>query len=116
MDMQLRVNSEKIEENIIEIVLQISLHAKSGEQTAYVVEIQHAGIFHMGGYNGWDQLNWLMHVYCPSIIFPYARAEVARLITQGGFPPYHLEPINFDAMYNRRLQEQADQQDNTENQ
>jgi preprotein translocase subunit SecB len=116
MDMQLKVGSEKIEENIIEIIVQISLHAKNGEQSAYMVEIQQAGIFHMGGYNGWEQLNWLMHVYCPGIIFPYARAEVARLITQGGFPPYHLEPINFDAMYKQQLQAKASQQDNPDNQ
>ena len=114
MEMQIRVGSEKIEENLVEIVVQVSLHAKNNEQTAYVVEIQQAGLFHMGGYTSMEQLQWMMHVYCPNVLFPYARAEVARLIIQGGFPPYHIEPINFDAMFKERLQQSEQQKEQDE--
>ena len=109
MDMQVRVGSEKVDENLIEVIVEIALHAKSNEQTAYVVEIQQAGLFNMGGYNSWDQLRWMTHVFCPNMLFPYARAEIARLIIQGGFPPYHLEPINFDAMFKDQLEELSKQ-------
>jgi preprotein translocase subunit SecB len=109
MDLGYGLQAVNIEEDIIEVILKVSLHAKLGDQTAYMVELQQAGVFHTGEHTSKEQLDWILQVYCPNIIFPYARAEIAQLISQGGFPPYHLVQMNFEAMYHRNLQRQVEQ-------
>jgi preprotein translocase subunit SecB len=51
----------------------------------------------------------LLASYCPSNLYPYAREAIASLISKGSFPEMHLSPINFDALYAQRMQEEAEQ-------
>ena len=85
-------------ENSHEVVLTITIEAKEGEQTFFLVELQQAGLFHISGY-GEDEFKAIIGSYCPNILFPYARESVANIVSKGGFPEFLLQPINFDALY-----------------
>ena len=74
--------------------------------TAFLVEVHQAGIFEIDGFD--DQtLQSILGSFCPSVLFPYAREAVSDLVTRGGFPQLLLAPINFDALYQQHLQQQA---------
>ena len=85
-------------DNSHEVVLTITIEAKEGEQTFFLVELQQAGLFHISGY-GEDEFKAIIGSYCPNILFPYARESVANIVSKGGFPEFLLQPINFDALY-----------------
>lgn len=88
-----------------EVELAITITVKSAGKTAFLVEVKQAGVFFITGYEQ-GQLNHLLAAYCPNILFPYAREVIASLVSKGSFPELHLSPINFDALYARRLQEE----------
>ena len=87
-----------------EVELSITITVKSSDKVAFLVEVTQAGVFYIVGYAS-DQLNHLLAAYCPNILFPYAREVIAGMVSKGSFPELHLSPINFDALYARRLQE-----------
>ena len=91
--------------NNYEVELSITITVKSSDKTAFLVEVTQAGVFFITGYEQ-DQVNHLLAAYCPNILFPYAREVIASLVSKGSFPELHLSPINFDALYARRLQEE----------
>ena len=88
-----------------EVELSITITVKSNDKVAFLVEVTQAGVFYITGYAP-EQLNHLLAAYCPNILFPYAREVIASLVSKGSFPELHLSPINFDALYARRLQEE----------
>jgi len=88
-----------------EVELTITITVKSSDKTAFLVEVRQAGVFFIVGY-AQEQINHLLAAYCPNILFPYAREVIASLVSKGSFPELHLSPINFDALYARRLQEE----------
>lgn len=96
-----------------EVTLSITLTTKVNDKTAYLVEIQQAGIFMVRGF-GEQEMGQMMGAYCPNILFPYAREAISDLITKGSFPQMLLTPVNFDALYAQHLQEQAKKQQPTE--
>ena len=77
-----------------------------GEQTAFLVEIVQAGIFLISGFDE-ENLKVLLGSSCPSILFPYVRENVSDLVTRGGFPQLLLAPMNFEALYQRHVDQQA---------
>ena len=91
-----------------EIVLSVTVTAKLGDKTAFLVEVQQAGIFTMRGYNT-EELGMLAGSFCPNILFPFAREVVSDLVTRGGFPQLLLAPVNFEALYQQHLQSQQEQ-------
>jgi len=92
-----------------EIVLTVTVTCKIGEKTAYLAEVQQAGVFGLAGFEQ-ANLEAVLATYCPHTLYPYARQAIAGLILQGGFPPFVLQPINFEQLYSdqvrRRNQEQ----------
>jgi len=92
-----------------EIVLTVTVTCKIGEKTAYLAEVQQAGVFGLAGFEQ-ANLEAVLATYCPHTLYPYARQAIAGLILQGGFPPFVLQPINFEQLYSdqmrRRTQEQ----------
>ena len=94
-------------ENVYEVVLTVTVTCKLADKTAYLAEVQQAGIF---GVAGFDQTNrdMVLATFCPNMLFPYARTAVANLIQDGGFPPFLLQPINFDALYAEQMRRQAE--------
>jgi preprotein translocase subunit SecB len=95
-----------------EVELAITITVKSSDKTAFLVEVTQAGVFFITGY-AQEQINHLLAAYCPNILFPYAREVIASLVSKGSFPELHLSPINFDALYARRLQEEQAKEQGT---
>lgn len=103
LDLNTQVNS--LGNHNYEVELTITITVKSGDKTAFLVDVTQAGVFFITGYEV-EQTNHLLAAYCPNILFPYAREVIASLVSKGSFPELHLSPINFDALYARRLQEE----------
>ena len=108
INLELNSRNDKVSDDVYEVVLTLSITAQQDEQTAFLVEVQQAGIFSIGGFEG-DQLRQVLGTVCPNVLFPYAREAVDSLVTRGSFPPLMLAPVNFDALYQQALQ-QAQQQ------
>ena len=103
-----RVNN--IQEDLFEVVLTVTVTATTGEKTAYLAEVHQAGIFGIAGLEAAQQ-QAVLNTLCPHTLFPHASKTITSLVADGGFPPLVLQPINFDQVYQRRLQEaQAQQQ------
>ncbi len=109
-ELQLNLNQrvQKLNDNIFEVVLGVTLTCKAGDKTAYVVEVQQAGIFGLVGLEV-QTVDALLGTQCPNILFPYVRQLASDLIQAGGFPPFYLQPINFDAIYAENLRQRAAQ-------
>lgn len=101
-----RVNA--LGDDLYEVTLSVTVTCKFGEKTAYLVEVQQAGIFQVAGFAE-DQLNAALGAYCPNVLFPYARQQVSDLVLAGGFPPLLLQPVNFDQLYAEQLRRRAEQ-------
>lgn len=97
-NLNLRSSHTTGSENSHEVVLTITIEAKEGDETFFLVELQQAGLFHIAGYSE-DEFKAIIGSYCPNILFPYARESVANIVAKGGFPEFLLQPINFDALY-----------------
>jgi preprotein translocase subunit SecB len=91
-----------------EVVLTITVTAKMDEKNAFLVEVQQAGIFFAVGIED-DPLKQILATVAPNILFPYAREAIDGLVVKGGFPPLMLAPVNFDALYQQAMAQQAAQ-------
>ncbi|MDP3844656.1 MAG: protein-export chaperone SecB [Oxalobacteraceae bacterium] len=100
--------SEKQDENIFETTVTITVTAKINDKLAFLVEAKQAGIFEVRNIPA-AQLDPLLGIGCPNIVYPYLRANIADAITRAGFPPVHLSEINFEVFY-RQQQSTAEQQ------
>jgi preprotein translocase subunit SecB len=87
---------------VTEVVLTVTVGAKQGEATAFLVEVKQAGLFLMRGLNP-DDTRRAIGTICPNVLFPYARVAVSQLVTQGGFPNFVLPPVDFDQLFARGL-------------
>jgi len=84
--------------DIYEVVLTLTLTCTLNDRTAYLAEVQQAGLFGIAGFSDIDQAG-IIGSYCPNLLFPYARQVISSLVQEGGFPPFLLQPINFEALY-----------------
>jgi preprotein translocase subunit SecB len=90
-----------------EVVLSATLRAKTeGGKTAYIAEIQQAGVFQVSGLDGAARQR-VLGTLCPGTLFPYVRETVDSLVVKGGFPAVHLAPVNFDGLYAEALRKQG---------
>ena len=113
IDLNLNNAHSIISENIYEAVLTITATVKHDDKTAFLVEIQQAGIFSIVGFKEQDR-NYILASQCMNILFPYAREVISDLTARGGFPPLVLSPVNFDALYQQHIQQQKEKQKETE--
>ena len=95
-------------EDIYEVTLTVTATVKIEDKTAFLAEVHQAGIFVLKGHEP-DALQRLQHVYCLSTLYPYVCAALSDLVTRGGFPPLLLVPVNFAALYAKKLQQDSDQ-------
>jgi len=102
VDIQIGIGSEQIGEHLYEVVVTATVTTKIKEQTMFLVEAKQAGIFEIRNIPQ-DQMNPVLSVACPQIIYPYLRGNVADLVQRAGFPPVHLNEINFESMYQQNL-------------
>jgi preprotein translocase subunit SecB len=97
---QLNMNTSggELAPDVREVLLTITLEAKQGDATLYLVEVKQAGVFTIAGASEED-MKRLIGSFCPSVLFPYAREVISDLITKGGFPNFLLPLVNFDALF-----------------
>ncbi len=107
VSLNLETKSNRIQENLHEVVLSITATVNTGKKTAFLIEVQQAGVFMLSGFPT-DQLQHMLGSFCPNILFPYAREVVSDLVVRAGFPQLILAPVNFDALYAQHLQQQSD--------
>lgn len=100
-------------ENTHEIVLTITVTAGIEEGTAYLIEVQMAGLFAISGFPQ-EQMEHVLGAVCPNFLFPYAREVVDNVAVKGGFPPLNLAPVDFDAMFRQAKAQQEAQQATTQ--
>jgi preprotein translocase subunit SecB len=106
VEIQLNSAGRGLGDGAYEVLLTVTVTAKLGEKTVFLVEVGQAGIFRVMNVPN-EQIEPLIAVACPNILFPYARETVSDAVTRAGFSPVVLQPVNFEAMYMQRLQEQA---------
>jgi preprotein translocase subunit SecB len=111
-NLDLNTSATNIGEHNFEVFLHVTVTANNNEKTAFLVEVQQAGIFHIEDFPD-EVVRNMLGSFCPNILFPYAREAVSDIVTRGGFPQLLLSPINFDALYQQHLQQQAQQADTT---
>lgn len=109
-DLQMKLNQkvQRLGDNAFEVSLGITLTCTINSKTAYLAEVEQAGVFGLGGMED-HILDAMLGIQCPNILYPYASAIVGQLITSGGFPPFPMQPINFDALYAETLRQRATQ-------
>lgn len=96
--LNMNTSAEEIAPEVREVLLTVTLEAKQGEATLYLVEVKQAGVFSISGASIED-LKRLIGSFCPSVLFPYAREVISDLIVKGGFPNFLLPLVNFDALF-----------------
>lgn len=94
-------------ENVYEVVLTVTVTCKLAEKTAYLAEVQQAGVFGLSGFDNQNR-DAVLATYCPNVLFPYARQVVSDLIQNGGFPPFLMQPINFESLYAEQARRRAE--------
>ena len=109
IEVALDVGVEALADGVFESTVTATVTAKIGEKVAFLVEGKQAGIFEVRNIPG-DQLDPLLGIACPNIVFPYLRANIADVLTRSGFPPIHLSEVNFEVFYQQRLQAIAEKQ------
>jgi preprotein translocase subunit SecB len=107
--LDLDTRSNKINDNTYEVVLTVTVTATLGEETAFLCEVQQAGIFMIGEMPN-QNIAHTLGAFCPNMLFPYARETVSNLVNRGTFPQLNLAPVNFDAIYAAYVQKRAQDQ------
>lgn len=108
IDLHTAVNP--LAEQIFEVVLTVTATVKAADKTAFLAEVQQAGIFNIVGFEK-QQLDHTLGSYCPNLLFPYIREVISDLVNKGGFPQLLLQPVNFDAVYAQHVQQRQAQQE-----
>lgn len=108
VDIQLGVEAQQAADGLFEVCVAATVTTKIKDKTVFLVEVKQAGIFEIRNVPQ-EQMQAVMGIACPQIVYPYLRANVSDVITRAGFPPVHLAEINFQAMYEQQQQAQQPQ-------
>jgi preprotein translocase subunit SecB len=104
VDIQLHHNSSRVDEGIFQTTLTVTVTAKIGEKVMFLVEAGQSGIFQVRNIVG-AELDAVLGIACPNILFPYVREVISDLTVRAGFPPVVLSPVNFEAIYQAQAQQ-----------
>ncbi|WP_242113387.1 protein-export chaperone SecB [Luteimonas aquatica] len=110
LQMNLNQRVQRLNDTAFEVVLGVTLTCTVNEKTAYLAEVQQAGVFGLAGFDD-NVLDAMLGTHCPNVLYPYVRQTIGDLIQAGGFPPFLLQPINFEALYAEGLRQRAQQGD-----
>jgi preprotein translocase subunit SecB len=105
VSVELANSASKLDDGVFEVTIKVTVTAKIEESTAFLVEVAQAGIFGIRGIPD-DNLEMILAITCPNILFPYAREAVSDMVTRAGFMPILLNPINFEALYAQQKMEE----------
>ncbi|MDD4977014.1 MAG: protein-export chaperone SecB [Gallionella sp.] len=106
IDVQLHSQAAAIEQGVFEVTVTTTVTAKLGEKVMFLIEAKQAGIFQVRNVAD-EEIEPILAVMCPNILFPYLREVVSDVSVRGGFAPVMLNPINFDVLYQQNKQQQA---------
>ena len=106
MDVNLSTASQSIGENLYQTSITVTVTAKTSDKTMFLVECSQVGIFRIQNVPA-DQLPMVLGIGCPNIVFPYLRETISDVVIRAGFPPVLLNPVNFEAIYQQQLAQQA---------
>jgi len=111
VDMRLKLNNRKVDENHWEVSIEISATVKDtkSDKVMYIIELEHAGAFFLQNIPN-EYLQQVLNVDCPTILFPYTRQIASQASVDGGFMPFMMEPFNFAGMYQSKMQKAQQQQ------
>lgn len=104
VDIQLTTSASPLDDGHYEVVLTVTATATLNEKSVFLVEAQQAGVFQIRNLPR-ESLEPVLGVTCPNILFPYARETVSDAVVRAGFPPFLLAPVNFEALYQQRMQQ-----------
>jgi preprotein translocase subunit SecB len=105
IEVQIQSAANAIGEGMFEVALTVTVNAKQEEKAFFLVEVVKAGIFQIRNVPEQD-MEPILAVACPNILFPYASETISDAINRAGFPPVILAPVNFESLYQQRLMEQ----------
>lgn len=108
IDLDVNIDIAKVAEHSYEVALRVKADAKHEEEQLFIAELVYGGVFTLETEDQ-NQLEQVLMMYCPNLLFPFARQILANAATQGGFPPLMLEPIDFSALYARHKAQHANQ-------
>jgi preprotein translocase subunit SecB len=106
LEVQVRSEAKQFAETMYEVSVTVTVTARAGEKTIFLAEVAQAGIFGIRGV-GAEDLDPLLGIGCPTILYPYVREAISDLVTRAGFPPVLLAPISFEQIYMERKQQAA---------
>jgi len=104
----IKSRSQKIQDELYEVILILTVEARQDEAVCFLVEVQQGAVFTCRGLEE-VQLEQVLNTVCPNIIFPYAREAIDAMVIKGSFPPLMLAPVNFEALYAQRKEQEAQQ-------
>lgn len=100
--------AQQIEENVFEVAIKVTVTSKITDKTVFLVEVTQAGIFQISNVPV-ENIELIVGITCPNILFPYARETVSDLVVRAGFQPVLLNPINFEALFAQQKQQETAQ-------
>jgi preprotein translocase subunit SecB len=104
VEVGLQSEANGLGDGVFEVVLTVTVTAKQGEKTQFLVEAAQAGIFQIRNVPD-EELEPVMAIACPNILFPYVRETVSDIINRAGFQPILLAPVNFETIYRQRVEQ-----------
>ncbi|WP_297324868.1 protein-export chaperone SecB [Nitrosomonas sp.] len=104
INMQLGGKNQSIDDGLYEVLLTVTVTAKIKDKIMFLVEVQQAGIFRIRNLSD-EEIDPVLGIGCPNILFPYLREVVSDIVTRAGFPPVILSPVNFEAVYHQKKAE-----------
>lgn len=108
LQMNLNQRVQRLSDTAFEVVLGVTLTCTIADKTAYLAEVQQAGVFGLVGFDDMT-IDAMLGTHCPNALYPYVRQTISDLIQAGGFPPFLLQPINFDALFAEGVRQRAEQ-------
>jgi preprotein translocase subunit SecB len=105
LEVRIDTGAAQFAEGYFEVTVSATVTARAGERTLFLAEAVQAGIFQVRNVPQ-EEMQPLLAVACPTIVFPYLRETISDLISRGGFPPVLLTPISFESLYMQRLEQQ----------
>ena len=110
IDFQLGTEGHQLDKHLFEVALRVTVTSKVEDNTAFLAEVEQAGIFTIKGFSE-QEMPHMIGSYCPNILFPYVREVISDLVVKGGFPSFLMAPVNFDAILSQHMQQaQAEQE------
>jgi preprotein translocase subunit SecB len=109
VEVQIATNASQFAEGYFEVTVSATVTARAGDKALFLIEVAQAGIFSLRNVPP-EQLDALLGIACPQILFPYLREAISDHVVRGGFPPVLLAPVSFEALYMQRMQQAQQQQ------